>query len=104
MKIIVSSIPMHIILNKFEVNDVTEWMQKGFLLYESGEVQKAIECYNNALKINPNNSNAWLLKAEAIYNLDDYQRAHGCYRRVLELLNPNTQVYQEASAETLLLL
>ena len=95
----VSSIPMHIILNKFEVNDVTEWMQKGFLLYESGEVQKAIECYNNALKINPNNSNAWLLKAEAIYNLDDYQRAHGCYMRVLELLNPNTQVYQEASVK-----
>ena len=65
------SIPMHIILRKFEVFDVTEWIKKGFSLYESGEVQKAIECYNNALKINPNNSKAWFLKAEALYNLDD---------------------------------
>ena len=33
------SIPMHIILRKFEVNDVTQWIKKGFSLYESGEVQ-----------------------------------------------------------------
>ena len=32
------SIPMHIILNKFEVNDVTQWVERGFLLYQSGEV------------------------------------------------------------------
>jgi hypothetical protein len=32
-----------------------------------------------------------------VYKLDDYQRAHGCYRRVLELLNPNTQLFDEVS-------
>src|SRR5205823_4480533 len=33
----------------------------------------------------------------ALYNLDDYQKAHGCYRRVLELLNPDTQLFEEIS-------
>jgi tetratricopeptide (TPR) repeat protein len=46
------SIPMYIILKKFEVNEVTKWINKGLSLYESGEIQNAIECYDNALKIN----------------------------------------------------
>jgi tetratricopeptide (TPR) repeat protein len=52
------ALPMHVILNKFELNDVTEWINNGFSLCESGQIQKAIECYDNALKINPNYSNA----------------------------------------------
>ena len=49
---------------------------------------EAIECYDKALKINPNNVKAWNNKAFALHNLNRLDEAIECYDKSLEI-DPN---------------
>ena len=35
------------------------WHRKGYALYNLGEYEKAIECYNKAIELDSNNLNVW---------------------------------------------
>ena len=50
--------------------------------------EKAIECYDKALKINPNDTEALNNKGVALYRLGRHEEAIECYDRALEI-NPN---------------
>jgi tetratricopeptide (TPR) repeat protein len=84
------AIPIRTIVKRFnDSNDeIVAWVDKGLSLYKSGKLEKAIECYDNALKINPSYYKACLLKAETLYALGEYQKAHTYYTRAAEL-NPD---------------
>ena len=49
---------------------------------------EAIECYDKALKINPNNVKAWNNKAFALHNLNRLEEAIECYDEALKI-DPN---------------
>ena len=57
-----------------------EWLRSGIMAHEEGEYQKAIECYNKALKIEPSSCKAFYEIAYSYYALEDYKKAvdYGC--------------------------
>src|SRR3972149_6915171 len=67
---------------------VVEWVEKGNVLYDSGEYNKAIEAYNKALAIDPNDNYAWDGKGSAFYELGEYENAIEAFNRVI-IIDPN---------------
>ncbi|MCK5561480.1 MAG: tetratricopeptide repeat protein, partial [Thermoplasmata archaeon] len=59
------------------------WHNKGFTLSELGRIEKALECYNRALEINPN-----------------YKAAQNNRQRCLKLLNLRKREESLSSAKT----
>ena len=63
------------------------WNNRGTALGQVGKYQKAIECFDKAIEINPNYINALNSKGTALHYLDDYQKAIECYDKAIEI-NP----------------
>lgn len=61
---------------------------KCLTLINLNRFNEAIECYDKALKINPNNVKAWNNKAFALHNLNRLDEAIECYDKSLEI-DPN---------------
>ena len=61
---------------------------KCLTLINLNRFDEAIECYDKALKINPNNVKAWNNKAFALHNLNRLDEAIECYNKSLEI-DPN---------------
>ena len=60
------------------------WYNKGVDLHRSGDYEKAIQCYDRALEIDPGYTNAWNNKGLALRKLDRYAEAIQCYDHALE--------------------
>jgi Flp pilus assembly protein TadD len=54
----------------------------------SGEYQNAVECFNRALKLDPENPEIWHTKGNALLKLGEDHEAQECYDKALEL-DPN---------------
>jgi tetratricopeptide (TPR) repeat protein len=67
--------------------DVTSLVTKGLDLHADGKDEEAIQCYDKALKINPNDESVWENKANALGSLDKDEEAIQCYDKALEI-NP----------------
>lgn len=52
-----------------------EWLSSGIMAHDEGEYEKAIECYNKALKIEPSSCKAFYEIAYSYYALEDYKKA-----------------------------
>ena len=61
---------------------------KCLALINQNRFNEAIECYDKALKINPNNVKAWNNKAFALHNLNRLDEAIECYDKALKI-DPN---------------
>jgi tetratricopeptide (TPR) repeat protein len=66
------------------------WFNKGSALYNQGEYQKAVDAYNNALSIDPNDKDAWLNKGIALFRLGEYQEALDASNKALSI-DPNNK-------------
>lgn len=65
------------------------WYAKAELLTKMQEFRKSISCYDEYLKLEPNDAEAWNVKGNVYYDhLKDYDEAEKCYRKALEI-NPN---------------
>lgn len=53
-----------------ENNDAISWNEKGVTLYNQGKYEDALECFNEATRIDPNYANAWDNKATVLLALD----------------------------------
>jgi tetratricopeptide (TPR) repeat protein len=69
-------------------NHIVAWYNKGNVLYNLGNYEEAIKCYDRALEINPNYVDALSNKAIIFANLDKVDQAIKYIDRVLEI-NPN---------------
>ncbi len=69
-------------------NSNMDWQKKGNLLFFQGKYNEAIDEYNKALEINPNDSHTWLYNGRALDNLGRYDEALAAYNKALEI-NPN---------------
>ena len=66
---------------------VTDWIQTGVGLLQTGQYQRALECFEQAVLQHPNDADAWLYKATALIRLQRYAESRVSYHRALAL-NP----------------
>jgi PGF-CTERM protein len=64
-----------------------EWNEQGFRFLESGDYEKAIECFDKAIELNPNYTDAYLNRGLAYLYLEQNERAIEDFEKVIEL-NP----------------
>ena len=69
----------------FDSNDVWGWRNKGGALYSLGKYDEAIECYDKAIKIDPDNSVVWNNKGLALNSLGKYDEAIECYDKAIKI-------------------
>jgi len=72
----------------FDSNDVWGWRNKGGALYFLGKYDEAIECYDKAIEIDPNNSVVWNNKGLALNSLGKYDEAITSYDMAIKI-DPN---------------
>ncbi|RCV64745.1 Tetratricopeptide (TPR) repeat [Methanophagales archaeon] len=65
-----------------------EWNTKGIGFAMSGEYEKAIECFDKVIELDPNYTYAYSNRGIAYKNLKEYERAIEDYNKAIEL-DPN---------------
>jgi len=64
-------------------HDAQYWCNKGFTFSDHGKHQKAVRCFDKALKVDSNRFLTWCNTGTSEYNLDRRTAAMRCYQRVL---------------------
>jgi len=65
------------------INEEKELMKKVEALLKAGNEIEALECFENALKLNPKNFKAWKAKGEILEKSTNYLYAYICYKKWL---------------------
>jgi tetratricopeptide (TPR) repeat protein len=60
---------------------------------QENQFEKAIECYDKALEIDPEFSEAWFAKGVALHNMQRYNEAIECYDSALALNSQNAAIW-----------
>ncbi len=69
-------------------SDVYIWILKGDLLnIHHNDCEGAIDCYNQALKINQKREEAWVKKAYTMKEMSKCAEAAACFKTTIELFN-----------------
>ncbi len=61
------------------------WLKKGYSFKRKNEYEKAIECYEKALEIDPKYADAWGAKGWALYEMKRSDEAIPCYERAIRI-------------------
>jgi curved DNA-binding protein CbpA len=69
----------------FDSNDAWGWRNKGGALYFLGKYDEAITCYDQSIKIDPNNPVVWNNKGLALYFLGKYDEAIISYDHAIKI-------------------
>ncbi|ADG13331.1 TPR repeat-containing protein [Methanocaldococcus infernus ME] len=80
--------------------DVRKYYEKGLKYYNEGRYEKAIECFDKAIKLDPNNPAAWYYKADSLYKLERYEKAIECFDKAIKL-DPNNPAAWYYKADSL---
>ena len=70
---------------QYNPNKGITWYNKGVTLTDLCEHNAALECYDKALKICPENEYAWHNKGFTLMALDRYEEALECYNKALKI-------------------
>ena len=71
-----------------------EWVfQQGNFLMMLGQIDKAIEAYSYAIKLNPNNAAAYNNRGTAFHHKGEYVQAVKDYTRTIELIPDHVEAY-----------
>lgn len=68
-----------------DMQSSAEWYDQGNIKFMEGNYQEAIDCYDQALNLNPSNIDAWISKGNALNSMGFYDDAISCYDRALEM-------------------
>src|SRR3989339_803850 len=71
--------------NKSSINTAKDWFDKGIALIKSNKYKEAIECFDKAIEIDPQNEGAWYNKGFALANLKKYKEAIICLEKEIEI-------------------
>ena len=61
------------------------WQNKGQALDNIGREEEALECYNKALEINPDDLQVLDYKSNSLTDMGRYEEALECYNKIFEL-------------------
>ena len=67
------------------MTQIEELCKKGKLFFEKGEFLEAMECYEQAILLNPNDPDLWNFKGNVLRTMGRYQEAIDCFNRSLEI-------------------
>lgn len=62
-----------------------DWVNKGFGLDNLGKTHEAIQCYERAIELNPENAVAWNNKGFALVRLNNFDSVLNCFERATTL-------------------
>jgi len=65
--------------------EAKDWLKKGYSFERKKEHEKAIECYDKALEIDPQNAYSWDAKGWALHELGRSGDAEQCYDKAIEI-------------------
>ncbi len=66
-------------------NDSTYYYNKGNDLFQKGNYEEAIKCFNNEIEINPDIYEAWYNKGVILQKLGKNEEAIKCYDKAIEI-------------------
>lgn len=69
----------------------TQYVEKGNSCFDAQKFAQALDYYNKAIELNPQNDEAWNNAASAYYKLNTYEKAVEYYRKSVEL-NPKNNI------------
>ena len=69
-------------------------VSKGFAFKNLKDLEKSIECYDEVLKINPDDMFSWYQKGSALESLGRYGEAMKCYDKALDI-DPTDSLIRE---------
>ncbi len=70
-------------INPSSSQTANEWISKGYELYESGEYDKAVDAFIEAIAIDSNNTFAWTYKGLSLDKLGEFDKATEAYDRAI---------------------
>nr|WP_319539114.1 tetratricopeptide repeat protein [uncultured Methanospirillum sp.] len=73
--------------------DAEAWYNKGYALFERGEISEAIKALNVALGINPGDTKSWILVGNASMEMEDYETALKAYDEVLKKVQADADIW-----------
>ena len=73
--------------------EVKDWFQEGYDCDERGEYQQAIDCYNKAIELDPEDADTYNNKGIALKSLGEYQQAIDCYDKAIKLKPDDLKAY-----------
>ncbi|TET89105.1 MAG: tetratricopeptide repeat protein [Methanomassiliicoccales archaeon] len=85
-------------LKKDSENAVT-WFELGTHYASEGEYRKAHECFDTAIKLQPNYLAAWTSKANMYIDEGENDEAVQCYRKALRLQTDSEEILEEPEEE-----
>ncbi|MDM7934819.1 MAG: tetratricopeptide repeat protein, partial [Methanothrix sp.] len=62
-----------------------EWFYKGVEHQDHGNYEEAIRCFDEVLRLDPDNAEIWNIKGVALRNLGRYDDAIKCYDEAVRL-------------------
>jgi tetratricopeptide (TPR) repeat protein len=75
----------------FSPSEATNLVDKGNDFYFLGEYNKAIECFNKAIDLNPKSEKAWANKGNALIKLGKYNEALQACDKAIKI-NPKSSI------------
>lgn len=78
-----------------DIGQSEKWNELGNDYYNQKNYKLAIECYNKALEITPQDPTIWHNKGNALYNQGDYKKATCCYERALKFDPANFNLWRD---------
>lgn len=71
-----------------------EWYEKGVELYDLENYTEALEAFNHAIEIDPNDDGFWYRKGLTLYKLEMYDEALVALKQGLEIDPSNSNIWQ----------
>ncbi len=77
-------------------DDVELLLFQGYLLADIfQEYERALQCYEAALRLRPRDAAIWAKKGRALHNLDRFKKALSCYNKSLRRDGKNAEVWKD---------
>jgi len=73
----------------FKEDSAADWYTKGFLLGNLNKIEAPIECYDEAISLDPEYVKAWYRKGQCLLKLKKFLESAKCFEKVMEIEEQN---------------